>query len=207
MLAGAVEQAVSNKGALRNALRIDGLLLPHPTHLELSVLDSEGESPLDQVERVFSELLVAPAAEDIEVLADSRGERFEIVGSCDEPCGDARFLSSNLEQQLQEIADQSRVLRQAGTAGFTVRHFIGAQRLGGLNCAHQPASDIVGPPPGGQAANPPEVVLRLRRMKDDFIQRVVLDDPAAREVLRPRLGLAPRRERLQSAEDCGIPTW
>ena len=46
----------------------------------------------------------------------------------------------------------------------------------------------------------PEVVLGLRGMEDDLGQRVVLDDPAAREILRTGFGLAPRRQRVQTAE-------
>ena len=42
-------------------------------------------------------------------------------------------------------------------------------------------------------------------MEHDFVQRVVLDDPPPRQVLLPRLGLAPAGERLQSAEHGGVP--
>src|SRR6478672_5526303 len=37
-------------------------------------------------------------------------------------------------------------------------------------------------------------------MKDDFIERIVLDDPSARKILRARFRFAPGRERLQAAK-------
>ena len=58
--AGAVEQAASSRGEA-TILRIDGSSSDHAAHLELAVLDGEGEAALDEIERVLAELLVAPA--------------------------------------------------------------------------------------------------------------------------------------------------
>src|SRR5439155_24444961 len=106
--AGAVEQAASRAGATRAILRIDRLLrlCNHPAHLEFPVFDGEGEATLDQVDRVLTELLVAPARQDIEILAHSGGERLEVVGAGDEPRRDSGLLGADLQQQLQEIADE-----------------------------------------------------------------------------------------------------
>src|SRR3954469_10475068 len=55
-------QASRHSGANNISLRIDPLLLPDdPAHLELAVLDRKGEAPLDEVDRVLAELLIAPA--------------------------------------------------------------------------------------------------------------------------------------------------
>jgi hypothetical protein len=60
-----------------------------PAHLELAVLDRESEAALDQVERVLAELLVTPAAQDIEVFADAGGERLQIIRAGDKSRCDA----------------------------------------------------------------------------------------------------------------------
>src|SRR4029079_6553462 len=62
------------------------------------------------------------------------------------------------------------------------------------------ASEIVVAPAGGEASDAPEVVLRLGRMEHDLVQRVVLDDAAARQVLRPSLGLAPGGDSFQTTK-------
>ena len=80
--------------------------LCNSAHLELSVLDREGEAAFDQIERVLAELLIAPAGEDIEVLAHAGCEGFEVVGTGDQPGRDARFLRADLEQELEQVADQ-----------------------------------------------------------------------------------------------------
>src|SRR5947209_3923685 len=98
--AGAVAHAASSAGAASNSLRIDRLLHHDSAHLELAVLDRESQPALDQVERIAAELLVAPAAEDVQVLANSGGERLEVVGAGDQPGGDSGLLGANLQQQL-----------------------------------------------------------------------------------------------------------
>src|SRR6476659_10145295 len=107
-VAGEDAQAASNAGARRSALRIDSLLLldDEAAHLELAVLDREREAALDQIERVLAEFLIAPARENLEVLADSGRERLELVGAGDELGGHPGFLGADLEQQLQQVADQ-----------------------------------------------------------------------------------------------------
>jgi hypothetical protein len=129
-------------------VRIDGLLLNDAAHLELSIFDREGEAPFDEVERVAAELLVAPAAEDAQVLAHARRERLQIVRARDQPWGDARFLGANLQQQLQQVGDKSAFLRQARTAGLTIGHFMLLERLCRLHGGDKPRSDIVRLPSG-----------------------------------------------------------
>src|SRR4051794_5564248 len=148
--AGAVEQAASSAGARRTILRIDWLLRVHnhPAHLQFPALDGEGHPSFDEIERVLAELLVAPARQDAEVLAHSGGERLEIVRAGDETRCDAGFLGANLEQQLQEIADQRSVLGEAGPLGLAVRHFARLQRLGRLDGRDQPRADVIGSPAG-----------------------------------------------------------
>jgi hypothetical protein len=58
-------QADTSAGSTSAILRIDRLILHDAAHLELSVFDREGQSPLDKVERVLAELLESPAAQDI----------------------------------------------------------------------------------------------------------------------------------------------
>src|SRR5260221_13868661 len=44
-------------------------------------------------------------------------------------------------------------------------------------------------------------------MEDDLVQRVVLDDPAARQILLPRLRFAPGGKRLQATKDGRVAAW
>src|SRR5215204_3008412 len=199
--AGAAAQAVSRHGARNRALRIDGLLLDHPAHLELAVLDREGEAALDQVHSILAELIVSPASQDIEVLPDPGGERLEIVGPRDEAGGDARLLGADLQQQLQQVADKRRIFCQAGPSRLSVRQFVMIERLGGCEGSHEAGSDVVGSPARRQSPNAPEVLLGLRRMEDDLAQRVVFYDAAAWKVLGARLGLTPRSYSLQPPEN------
>src|SRR3954453_12397852 len=108
-VAGADEQADSRASASRETLlRIDGLhcLFEDAAHLQLPILNRESEPPLDQIERILAELLVTPAFENPEVLADSGGERLQVVGPSDQPRSNSGFLGAYLQKQLQEIADQ-----------------------------------------------------------------------------------------------------
>src|SRR5436305_6779761 len=100
----ALAQAASNAGAKNRVLRILRLLHRGSSHLEPAVLDPEGEPALDQVDRVLAELFVTPAGQDIEVLADAGGKRFEIIGAGDQSRGDPGFLGADLKQQLQQVA-------------------------------------------------------------------------------------------------------
>src|SRR4051812_35801528 len=67
----AVAHAPSTNVAAIAALRINGFAHDHAAHLELAVLDAEGEAAFDEIERVLAELLVAPPRQDVEVLADA----------------------------------------------------------------------------------------------------------------------------------------
>src|SRR4051812_10339156 len=165
--AGAVEQADSRAGARRTTLRIDRLVFRDSAHLELAVLDREGESPFDKVERVLAELLIAPAGKDIEVLAHSGGERLELVGAGDQARCNPGLLGPDLEQKLQEVADQRRVLGKARVAWLAIRHLARLERTGGGERSHQPGADVIGLPPRREAADPAQVFLGLGRVKDD----------------------------------------
>src|SRR5260221_14598516 len=102
----AVAQAASIAGTNSRDLRIDRFVRGNPVHHEPAVLDPEREPAFDQIERVLAELLVTPAGQDLEVLAHSGGERLEVVRSGDELRCNTRFLGADLEQKLQEVADQ-----------------------------------------------------------------------------------------------------
>src|SRR6185369_8532711 len=128
--AGAVEQATSRAGASRAALRIDRLLLRDSAHLQLAVFDRKGESPFDEVEGILAEFLVAPAREDVEVLANPRRERLEVVRAGDQAGGDSSLLRADLEQKLEQVADQHPVLGQTGAPGLPVGEFVMLERLG-----------------------------------------------------------------------------
>src|SRR5574338_916892 len=54
--AAGAAQAARHSGVSSRALRIDGLLLQDPAHLELAVLDCETEPALAEVGRVLAEL-------------------------------------------------------------------------------------------------------------------------------------------------------
>src|SRR5690348_14593353 len=119
---GLVEQAASSAGARASRrLRIDGLLVRDTAHLELSILDGEGEPALDEIERVLAEFLVAPAAQDVEVLAHAGGKGFEVVRPGDQARGNAGFLGADFQQQLQKIADQHAILGEAWSPRLAVR--------------------------------------------------------------------------------------
>ena len=141
-------------------LRIDRFLLGDTAHLELAVLDREGEAALDQVERVLAELLIAPARQDVEVLADARGERLELVRTGDQPRRDAGFLGTDLEQQLEQVADQ-RARPWSGPAAWARGRASrrASSGLARLDRGHQARADIVGLPAGRQSANAAEIVL------------------------------------------------
>ena len=104
-----------------------------------------------------------------------------------------RILSSSLRRSLTSAASLVRPGRLGSRSG------ISAPSSGFAACKrrHQPGADVVAAPAGREPAHPPEVVLALGRVEHDLAQRVVLDDPAARQVLGARLGLAPRRQRFQ----------
>src|SRR4051794_9536511 len=87
---GAAAQAASSAGASNRTLRIDGLLLGNAAHLQLAVDDGEGEPPFDQVERVFAELLEAPATQDAEVGTHTGGQRLQVVRPRNEARRNAR---------------------------------------------------------------------------------------------------------------------
>ena len=101
---------------------MNGLLgwFNHSAHLQFSVYDGEGEPPFNQVDRVPAELFVAPAAQDFEVLAHARRQRLEIIRARDQPRRDARLLRADLEQQLQEVADQRGILGESGPPRLAV---------------------------------------------------------------------------------------
>src|SRR3954468_22526628 len=101
--------ATSNAGAASASLRVDGLLGHDPAHLELTILDPEGEATLDKIERILAELFVAPSTQDIEVLADASRERFEIVRSGNQTRRDTSLLGADFQQQFQQIADERRI--------------------------------------------------------------------------------------------------
>src|SRR6185369_7096304 len=163
--AGAVEQATSRAGASRAALRIDRLLLRDSAHLQLAVFDRKGESPFNEVDGILAEFLVAPAGEDVEVLANARRERLEVVRAGNQAGGDPSLLRADFEQKLEQVADEHPVLGQPGTPGIPIRHLIMLERLGCLEGGDQPPADVVVAPPGGQTPNSSEVVLVLGRME------------------------------------------
>src|SRR4051794_16653691 len=109
---------VANSSA---SLRIDRFLLQNAAHLELAVLDCKAEPPFHEVERVLAELLEAPPGKNPEAAADSCGKRFEIVRARDQARRDARFLCANLEQQLEQVADQRTFLGQSRPLRLAVR--------------------------------------------------------------------------------------
>ena len=176
-------------------LRIDGLFVSHAAHLELALLDRKGKAALDQIERIPAKLLIAPAAEDIEVLANACRKRFKVVGSSDQAGRDARVLCPDLEQELQEVADERCVLGEARAPGFTVWHITLLQWFGARQSGHEATADVIGLPSGRKTAHASEIFLSLGRMENDLVQRIILDNPAAREVLRARFRLAPTSER------------
>ena len=193
--AGAVAQATSSSRARSSEpTHRPSPLLDHPAHLELAVLDREGEPAFDEVERVLAELLVAPALKDIEILADAGGERFEVVRASDQASRDAGLLRADLEQQLQQVADQSRVLGQAGSPAVRDRAIRRSSGLAASIAAIRRAPMSLDSPSRRQATDPAEILLRLGRMENDLRQRVVLDDAPTRQVLPARFGLAPGRE-------------
>src|SRR5688500_7428825 len=85
-------------------------------HQQLAALDPEGEAALDQVERVAAELLEPPPLEDGEPVAAAGGEQLQLLGSGDQARGDVALARADLEQELQEVGDQTALLAEAGSA-------------------------------------------------------------------------------------------
>src|SRR3982751_748443 len=69
-----------------------------PGHLELPILDSECQPAFDKVERIAPELLEPPAAQDVQIFADSGCQSLQLVGPGDELRRDAALLRADLEQ-------------------------------------------------------------------------------------------------------------
>src|SRR6185369_14172804 len=174
--AGAVEHAMSRAGTSRAKLRIDRLLRRDSAHLQLAVHDRKGESPFDEINSILAEFLVPPAGEDVEVIANARRERLEVVRAGNQAGGDPGLLRADFEQKLEQVAHQHPVLGQPRAPGIPIGHLIMLERLGCLEGGDQPSADVVVAPPGGQTPNSSEVVLVLGRMEDDLGKSIVLDD-------------------------------
>ena len=71
------------------------------------------------------------------------------VRMSDELGRDAALLGANLEQELQQIADQHRILCEARALGIALRQFGRVERLRGGEGCDQPAANVVGLPSGG----------------------------------------------------------
>src|SRR6187455_1199136 len=80
--AEAVLHAASASDAKATPLRIDGYPL-EAAHLQLSVLDRESEAALDQVECVPAKFLKPPATQNVQILADTGRQSFEVIRSRD----------------------------------------------------------------------------------------------------------------------------
>ena len=80
-------------------------------HLELAVLDCEGEATLDQIEGVVTELVEAPALKDAQILPYPGRQSLQIVRTRNEARRDARFFGPYLEKQFQQVGDQRTFLR------------------------------------------------------------------------------------------------
>ena len=151
--------------------------------------------PSTRSTRVAAELLEPPAATGSSgpcarpaASASSSSERAISFGAT------PGFLGADLEQQLEQVADQRAFLGQAraGAArGRAARR--GSSGLAEASALISRAADVVRPPARRQAAHLAEIVLGLGRMDGELAQRVVLDDPPARQILAARLGLAPAR--------------
>ena len=109
--------------------------------------------------------------------ASSSSDRAIRLGAT--PASLERILSSSLSRSLTSAA----VLGQAGPPRLAVGQLVRLERLGRRQRGHQPGADVVRPPAGRQPADPAQIVLGLGRMGGELAQRVVLDDPAARQVL------------------------
>ena len=175
-----------------------------PRHPQLAVDHRERQPPLDQVERVAAELVVAPAFEDRQPVALPGGQRFQLLRPRQQPRRDVDVARPDLEQQLEQVGDQRAVLAEPRLAVVARRHFVGGHRLGVVERRHQPRADIVARPGRRQPAHARQIALLLGRMAGEIGQRLVLDDAAARQILAPRLHLAPPRQRLQPPEHVGL---
>src|SRR5690349_21419357 len=91
-------------------------LVADPRPDQLAVAHREGQPPLDQVERVMAEFLVAPAFEDREAFAAAGGELLELLGLGHQPRRDIALPRLDLQQQLEEVRDEGAVLAEAGAA-------------------------------------------------------------------------------------------
>jgi len=78
------------------------------------------------------------------------------------------------------------------------------QRLCGLDNPHQSRANVIIAPGGRQPPNPRKIGLHLWRMRGNVSQRFVLHDPTARYIFALCLLFAPRRHRLQSAQNFGL---
>src|SRR3569623_1090557 len=195
--AGAVAQATRRAGAAnRAALRIDGLLSGNAAHLELAVDDCKAEPSLDKIERVLAEFFEPPAIEDTETRSDAGRKGFEVVGARNETGRDARFLGPDFQEQLEQVADEHTVLGKAGPLGRAVGEVRALERLGCSEGRHQPVTEVIVLPYRRQASNASQVILIFGRVENDFVERVILHDAPAREVLGTRFRFAPSRERL-----------
>ena len=107
----------------------------------------------------------------------------------------ARILSSSFSRSATSAPSRPRPGPRSSRAGSSD----GGQRIGDGQRLHHPRADIVALPRRREAAHLAERLLARRRMHGDVGERLVLHDPAARQILAARLELAPGGERLQPA--------
>ncbi len=80
---------------------IDNCTVGQAAHFQFAIFGREPQTAFDQVERISAEFVEPPAAQDIEPVAHSGGERLKLVGTSDQLCSNACLLGADLEQQLQ----------------------------------------------------------------------------------------------------------
>jgi hypothetical protein len=117
-------------------------------HLQLAVLDREGELALDQIERILAEHLEAPALQHRQILrttpaasVPSRRLRASRRGATS--ISRLRILSSSLSRSATSAPSLPSGAPRGIFSGISL-----GQRLGFGEHLHQPLADVVVLPPG-----------------------------------------------------------
>src|SRR4029079_12727137 len=139
--AGTVLHAAASSGASATRLRIDRFLLHDATHFQLSILDRKSQPTLDEIECVAAEFLEPPATQYVQILAHAGRKSLQVVRSRDQPRSDTGFFRPDLEEELEEVADQSSVLGQARPTRLAIGKLVRLEGSCRFDGGHQASTD------------------------------------------------------------------
>ena len=132
--------------------------------------------------------------------AVARRDQVQIGGRCDQARGHAKGFRFRLEQDAQQVG-QRRVDLHLVARDIDLRHILGPHLQPFLDRGQDTVGDFGLATFAQQKARPAQFFDRGRPGRGQFQQRVVLHHPAARHVLRLRIGFAEPGQRLDHGQE------